>query len=65
MEISEYRQQIMELLLEKKKPNGQPAIDKESAEMLLSQLTDAELAEGMPFNTPDEVANLIVETHFC
>lgn len=35
--------------------------DEERARLLVSELSDEELADGMPFNTPDDVAEVLVE----
>lgn len=63
MNILTYRQEIMNELMSRTKPNGTPAIDETSAITLLNALTDEELEEGMPFNTPKDVADVLIESN--
>ncbi|MCR5077343.1 MAG: hypothetical protein K6A82_04800 [Prevotella sp.] len=61
MTTDEYRKQILALLLQKTNVKGEPRFDDAAANELLSQLSDDELEQGMPFNTPDDVADLLAE----
>lgn len=61
MSIEEFRQQILTLLLSKTNSNGEPRFDETSAKELLDQLTDEELEEGILFNTPEDVAEILSE----
>lgn len=61
MSIEEFRQQILTLLLSKTNSKGEPHFDETSAKELLDQLTDEELEEGILFNTPEDVAEILSE----
>ncbi|WP_314695795.1 hypothetical protein [uncultured Prevotella sp.] len=61
MTIDEYRKQILTSLLAKKNSKGELRFDELSAKELLDQLSDEELEEGILFNTPDDVADVISE----
>ena len=61
MSIEEFRQQILTLLLSKTNSKGEPRFDETSAKELLDQLTDEELEEGILFNTPEDVADVLSE----
>ena len=60
MSIEEYRQEILTLLLAKTNSKGEPRFE-EAAEELLDQLSDEELEEGILFNTPEDVAEILSE----
>lgn len=62
MNIQEYRQAILDDLLARTKENGEPAIDESTAIRLLDELRDDELEEGMLFNEPSDVADVLLET---
>jgi len=62
MDIQEYRQAILDDLLARTKQNGEPAIDEPTAIQLLNELKDNELKEGMLFNEPSDVADVLLET---
>ena len=61
MSIEEYRQEILSVLLNVKNTKGEPRFDEASAKELLRQLSDEELEEGMLFNTPKDVAEVLSE----
>ena len=61
MDIKEYRQAILEAVLAAKDENGEPKIDELEAREMLEELEDEELLEGMEFNTPQDVADIILE----
>ena len=61
MSIEEYRQEILSILLNVKNKKGEPRFDEASAKELLHQLSDEELEEGMLFNTPEDVAEVLSE----
>ena len=49
-------------MLDRKDPeDGYPLILEKDARELLAHLTDQELADGMLFNTPEEVADILME----
>jgi hypothetical protein len=62
MEIREYRQLIWDELLARKNAKGEPVIDEKTAKDLLNELTDEELEEGMLFNEPTDVADIIIQS---
>lgn len=59
--LHDYRQAIIDDLLAREDKNGEPSIDEASAIKLLKQLSDEELEEGMPFNEPVDVADVLLE----
>ena len=61
MSIEEYRQQILSILLAKTNAKGTSRFDESSAKELLDQLSDEELEEGILFNTPEDVAEILSE----
>jgi hypothetical protein len=61
MDIKEYRQAILEAVLAAKDENGEPKIDELEAREMLEELDDEDLLEGMEFNTPQDVADIILE----
>ena len=60
MDIKEYRQAILEAVLAVKDENGEPKIDELEAREMLEELDDEDLLEGMEFNTPQDVADIIL-----
>ena len=61
MSIEEFRKKILSALLEKTNTKGKPRFDEASAKELLNQLSDNELEEGILFNTPEDVADVLSE----
>lgn len=61
MSIEEYRQEILSILLNVKNKKGELRFDEASAKELLRQLSDEELEEGMLFNAPEDVAEVLSE----
>ena len=61
MKIEEYRQAILEAMIQAKDKEGNPRIDAEGAKELLDDFTNEELEEGRPFNTPEETAEILLE----
>jgi len=59
--IAEYRKQVRECMLQARKPNGEPWLDEKETDQRLRPFTDDELAFGMPFNTPEEMASVLIE----
>ena len=62
MDISEYRQLILDDLLMRKNAKVEPMIEEDIAKSWLNELSDEELEEGMLFNEPKDVADIIIET---
>lgn len=60
-EIQEFREAVMAILLEAKDKKGEPRFTNESAKVLLGELTDEEIADGLLFNTPQDVADVLLE----
>lgn len=61
MEVEEYRQQILNLLLQAKDDKGEPRLTEKAAVALSKEFSDQELFDGMDFNTPEEVAQLLLD----
>ena len=61
MSIEEFRKEILSALLEKTNTKGERRFDEASAKELLNQLSDNELEEGILFNTPEDVAEVLSE----
>ncbi len=62
MEVDEYRSKILDLLLNAKDGDGAPRLTEKEAKDLSNEFTDQELSDGMPFNTPEEVAEMLLES---
>ncbi len=62
MEVDEYRSKILELLLNAKDAEGTPRLTEKEAKDLSDEFSDQELLDGMPFNTPEEVAEMLLES---
>ena len=60
-EIDTYRMAVLKVMLEAKKENGEPRFDEEEAKSTLDILSDADIEFGMPFNTPQETAKMLME----
>ena len=61
MSIEEYRQEILTSLLAKTNSKGAPRFEEAADKELLDQLSDEELEEGILFNTPEDVAEILSE----
>ena len=61
MTTEEYREAIVKAALMLVEGGGRKIKTEDEVRELLADLTDAELEEGMPFNTPDDVADVILE----
>ena len=60
--VNLYRQKILEALLDAKTDSGEPKLTEDHAQALAQELSDEELIDGMDFNTPEEVAELLLES---
>lgn len=61
-DIQTYREAILQAVLNRRDPKeGLPLITEKEARSLLARLSDDELADGMLFNTPEDVADIILE----
>lgn len=61
MDLIDYRKEILKALLEKKNTKGEQRFTEPAAKELLNQLSDEELTEGILFNTPEDVADVLAE----
>lgn len=61
-EIDAYRKAIEAALIQKTGAEGDTPMTEEEARELAANLSDSELADGMPWNTPEEVADLLLDS---
>lgn len=61
MTVEEYRKAILAAMLSINDKDGNPKVDERTASKMLQDFTDSELEDGILFNTPEEVAELLVE----
>ena len=61
MDVHEFRQLVLDDLLARKNAKGEVAISEEQAKDLLNELTDDQLIEGMLFNEPKDIADIIIQ----
>lgn len=61
MTIEEYRAEVLQALLEAKNEDGTPAIAPKEAQEALNGFTDDELQDGILWNSPQDVADIILE----
>ena len=61
MTIKEYRAAILKAMLEKKDERGNAVIEEKEAEELLDGFSDDELQDGILWNTPEDVAEMLLE----
>lgn len=61
MTLEEYRKAILDCILNARSKDGEPRTDEATANIFLSSISDTELEEGMDFNTPEEVAEMVLE----
>ncbi len=61
MTIEEYRAEVLQALLEAKNEDGTPAITPKEAQEALNGFTDDELQDGILWNSPQDVADIIRE----
>lgn len=60
--VSQYRQKILELLLNAKDDEGNLRLNEHEAKKLSEEFSDQELLDGMDFNTPEEVAEMLLDS---
>lgn len=60
-EIDAYRMAVLKVMMEAKKENGEPRYNETEAKEILDILTDADIEFGMPFNTPQETADMMMD----
>ena len=61
MTVDEYRAAILDAMLQLKDNEGNARITEADAKDILKGFTDDELNDGIRFNTPEEVAELLAE----
>lgn len=61
-EVAAFRAKIIEILTRAQDAKGNPKLTEKQVKDLANELRDDELAEGMMFNTPEEVAELLLES---
>ena len=59
--ITEYRKQILQALRAASDPDGRRRLTDEEAARLAKEFSDEELAFGMDYNTPEEVADMLLD----
>ena len=60
-EIDAYRMAVLKVMMEAKKENGEPRYNETEAKEILDILSDADIEFGMPFNTPQETAEMMMD----
>ena len=60
-EIDVYRMAVLKVMMEAKKENGEPRFNETEAQDILEILSDADIEFGMPFNTPQETAEMMMD----
>lgn len=61
MTVDEYRAAILDAMLQLKDNEGNARMTEAEAKDILKGFTDDELNDGILFNTPEEVAELLAE----
>ena len=61
MTIEEYRAAVLQALLDAKNEDGTPAITSKEAQEALNGFTNDELQDGILWNSPEDVAEIILE----
>jgi hypothetical protein len=61
MTIEEYRAAIFQALLDAKNEAGTQLLSEKEAREALNGFTDDELQDGILWNSPEDVANIILE----
>lgn len=61
-EVDQYRQEILDILLQAKDDEGTPKLSENAARRLAKEFTDQELIDGMDYNTPEEVAEMLLDS---
>lgn len=60
--ITAYRARIVEAICQAQDKNGNARYNPQEAQELAEELSDEDLAFGMDYNTPEEVADLLMES---
>lgn len=62
--ITDYRAAILTAMTDRRDSDGLPLITHADAGRLLAMLSDDELAFGIDFNTPEDIAELLLDPYF-
>ena len=60
--INDYRQQILQCLVAAVNTKGAQRYTEEQSQALLNEVTEEELLDGIDFNSPEEIAQLLMES---
>ncbi len=61
MDIKQYRQAITDILADSRDEEGNIRMTEQEIHEILDDFSDEELEYGMPFNSPEDVAKIILE----
>lgn len=59
--VDQYREKILEQLLAARDDKGELRLTEKAAKELSEEFSDQELLDGMDFNTPEEVAEMLLD----
>lgn len=60
--IQQYRNDIVQILLQARDSNGMPKLNEQQAKDLAMELSDEDLLFGIDYNTPEEVAEMLLDS---
>lgn len=61
-DVKSYREKILNILLAARDDDGNPRLSEKAAKGLSKEFTDQELLDGMDYNTPEEVAEMLLDS---
>lgn len=61
-DVKSYREKILNILLAARDDGGTPRLSEKAAKNLSKEFTDQELLDGMDYNTPEEVAEMLLDS---
>jgi hypothetical protein len=59
--VDQYREKILQQLLAARDDKGELRLTEKAAKELSEEFSDQELLDGMDFNTPEEVAEMLLD----
>lgn len=59
--VDQYREKILQQLLAARDDKGELRLTEKAAKELSEEFSDLELLDGMDFNTPEEVAEMLLD----
>ena len=59
--VDQYREKILQQLLAARDDKGELRLAEKAAKELSEEFSDQELLDGMDFNTPEEVAEMLLD----